>query len=274
MKDLTAELVDFALSLRLDDVPPSVVAAVKRHILDTLVVARPAADADGVELMLRWAQAELAAGTATVWSHDCQLRPGPAAFVNAMAAAALEFDTLCLSVHADNVIVPAAFAIAEDRRANGELFLGACIVGTEIMARLAHASVPPQKGWNHTAVFGVFGVALAVASLAHLTAKQAANAFGMCLSLAAGTQQPNFEQRLTKRMQPAFAARSGIFAVEAAQHGITGPACSDRGKGRALGPLYQAGDRGTFADRTWPRLRPAADRHKEISGLRVQSCRH
>ena len=158
-----------------------------------------------------------------------------------MAAAALDFDSLCLTVHADCVVVPAAMAAGQAVRASGREVLAAYVAGVEFMARLSHASVPPQRGWTHTAVFGVFGAAIAAARLLGLSPDETANAIGICLSLAAGSQQSNIEQTLTKRLQPALAARNGVFAAQAARAGITGPGASIQGKA-GLWALYQPGE--------------------------------
>lgn len=242
MDDAATRLVDFATSVRYEDLSPNVVAAAKRNILDTLMVACAGAQAEGVDALVRLAEREAAAGECSVLTRSRRLPAAYAAQINAMAAAALDFDSLCLTVHADCVVAPAALAVAEEQRQSGRAFLTACIVGAEIVARLSRASISPQKGWTHTAVFGVFGAAAASARLAGLSQRQLANAFGICLSLAAGTQQSNIEQALTKRMQPALAARSGVFAAYAAQAGISGPISVLEGKA-GLWALYQNGDR-------------------------------
>lgn len=241
MDDVTAEVLRYVGALRYEDLPGPVIAAAKRNILDTLMVARAGAKADGLDAIVAMAALDAGEGASTVWCRGGGWPATYAAQINAMAAAALDFDSLCLSVHADCVVVPAALAVAEGERQSGKAFLAAYVAGAEVAARLSHASVPPQKGWTHTAVFGVFGAAVASARLLGLSQAKIADAFGICLSLAAGTQQSNIEQTLTKRLQPAIAARNGVFAAQAARAGITGPASVLEGKA-GLWSLYQQGD--------------------------------
>jgi len=58
---------------------------------------------------------------------------------------------------------------------------------------------------------------------------------------AAGTQQANVEQTLAKRLQPALAARAGVFAAQLAQAGATAPIWVVEGK-FGLRALYQPAD--------------------------------
>lgn len=240
MNSQTAAILRHLTLLRFEDLPPEVLTVAKRNILDTLLVGRAGARAEGLEAMVSLAQGEAKPGLCTVWARDGRLPPAYAAQINAMAAAALDFDSLCLTAHTDCVVVPAAIAAAETSGASGKALLTAYVAGTEIIARLSRAAVPPQKGWTHTSVFGVFGATLAAARLFGLSDTETTHAFGISLSLAAGSQQSNIEQTLTKRLQPALAARNGIFAALSARAGITGPACVLEGKA-GLWALYQKG---------------------------------
>jgi 2-methylcitrate dehydratase PrpD len=61
------------------------------------------------------------------------------------------------------------------------------------------------------------------------------------LCQASGTYQAVTEKTLAKRMQSAFAARSGVVAAELARRGITGPAASIEGPAGYYA-AYEAGD--------------------------------
>jgi len=234
-----AALGAFARGLR--DLPPEATAIAQRNILETIVLGLAGMGEDGVGDIARLARSEHAAGPATVWDGGPGLAPGGAALVNGVAAAALDFDSLFRTVHADSVIVPVVLAVGEAVNASGRDVLLAYAAGVEIMARLSEASIPPQRGWTQTAVFGVFGAAAASARLLGLDEDAFGHALGIGLSLAAGSQQANVEKVLTKRLQPALAARNGVFAAHAAKSGVTAPA--EWLEGRAgIWALYQAGD--------------------------------
>jgi len=241
------QLAEHLAGLDFATLPAPVVAMAKRLTLDTLMVAWAGADADGVGAIRRMVAAEGSQGRSTLWADGRSCAPAPAALANGVAAAALDFDSLNGSVHADIVVLPAALAVAEATGASGRDLIAAHVAGVELVGRLAAAVRGPQKGWTHSAVLGVFGAAAAAGRLLGLDAEHMTHAFGLCLPLAGGTQQANVEQALTKRLQPALAARNGVFAALAAEAGITAPAGSIDGR-FGLWALYQPGDAAALLD--------------------------
>jgi 2-methylcitrate dehydratase PrpD len=235
------QLHRFVADVDLDRLPATVIARAKRHILETVILALAGGSEEGVAEIRALAKVEYAQGPSAVWGAGDRLQPSGAALVNSYAAAALDYDTLCNTVHGDVVIIPAVLAMAEARQATGRQLLEAYIAGIEVTARLSFSAQPPQRGWTHTSVFGVFGAAAAVARLIGLPETRIGHATGIALSLAAGSQQSNVEKVLTKRLQPALAARNGVFAALAAEAGISGPQQSLEGR-CGLWSLYQAGD--------------------------------
>jgi 2-methylcitrate dehydratase PrpD len=103
----------------------------------------------------------------------------------------------------------------------------------------------PQKGWTIGAVLGVFGAAAGAALLLGLDADRTAHALGIALSMAAGSQQTNVEQVLTKRLQPGLAARAGVQSALLAGVGITAPAQAFEGR-FGLWSLYFPADPGAL----------------------------
>jgi len=145
------------------------------------------------------------------------------------------------TVHADVVALPAALAMAERERASGKEFLAAFVLGSDLCSRLGGSITGQHKGWFTTSIYGVFGAAAAAAKILNLNSLQTQHALGIALSQAAGTQQANIEQALTKRLQSAFATRSGVFSALLAARGITAPRDAFEGK-FGLYQLYQEGD--------------------------------
>ncbi|MFG1347828.1 MmgE/PrpD family protein [Xanthobacter autotrophicus DSM 431] len=238
--DVTAALVEGAGRIGYDQLPAPVVAATKRVLLDTLAVAWAAGDAAGVNaaraLALRGA-----AGHASLWGHSGTRRePSAAAFFNGTLAAALDFDSLAGQVHADIVVAPAALAVAEQQRRSGRELIAALATGNELAIRLA-AAMRTNRGFFHTSITGIFGATLAASRLRGLDASRTHDALGIALCQAGGTQQSHVEQRLTKRLQSAFAARDGVIAADLAALGITGPRAALEGP-FGLFALFETGD--------------------------------
>lgn len=220
--DVTAAVVQSAARIGYDDLPASVVATTKRVLLDTLAVAWAAGEAGGVNAARAMALRG-APGHASLWGHRGTRRePSAAAFFNGTLGAALDFDSLAGQVHADVIVAPAAIAVAEQQRRSGRELIAALALGNELTIRLA-AATTSNKGWFHTSIAGIFGATLASARLRGLDVSRTHNALGIALCQAGGTQQSHVEQRLTKRLQSAFAARDGVISADLAALGVTGP---------------------------------------------------
>jgi 2-methylcitrate dehydratase PrpD len=209
-------------------------------MLDTLACAWAGRDAPGAPEAHALVAADGGTPECTVWGYGGKLPASAAVFVNSLFGAALDYDSVN-TVHADVCVLPAALAMAERQHASGKAFLTAYALGSDLACRMGGAITGAHKGWFTTSIYGVFGAAAAAASLLKLDAAATAHAFGIALSQAAGTQQANIEQALTKRLQGAFSARAGVFSALLASKGITAPRESLEGK-FGLFTLYQEGD--------------------------------
>ena len=221
---LTETLAGHVAGTTPNDLPPAAATATRRLILDTLAVAWAGADAPGGKAICETVAADGGTPEATVWAWGGKLPAASAAFVNGVSAAALDYDSVyeAGSVHPDAVVVPAAWAVAEKTGAAGADFLAAVALGTDIACRLGKAA-RKNSGWFYTSLAGVFGAAAASAKLMGLGPDGIADAMGLALSNAAGTQQALIEKTVAKRLQSAFAARAGVFCAALAGAGASAP---------------------------------------------------
>lgn len=205
-------------------IPPAVADATRRFVLDTLAVGWAGADAPGGRAIRDLATGEGGAAEATLWVWGTGVPAAAAAFVNGVSAAALDYDSVyeAGSVHADVVVVPAAWAVAERTGASGAEFLAAVALGTDLACRIGKAA-RKNSGWFYTSLAGVYGAAAACAKLMKLDREGIANALGFALSHTGGTQQALIEKTDAKRMQSAFAARAGVFSAQLAGTGASAP---------------------------------------------------
>lgn len=207
-----------------ESIPAAVIDATRRFTLDTLAVAWAGADAPGGKAIRDLMAGDGGAGQATVWAWGGRLPAAAAAFVNGVSAASLDYDSVyeAGSVHADVVVVPAAWAVAERSGASGAELLAAIALGTDIACRIGKAA-RKNTGWFYTSLAGVYGAAAACARLMKLESGGVANAMGFALSHTGGTQQALLEKTDAKRMQSAFAARAGVFCAQLAAAGASAP---------------------------------------------------
>ncbi len=220
--------------------PASAVRAAKMLVLDTLAVAWSGTSAPGAPEARALLVDEGGRADSTVWGFGGKLPATSATFINSIAGAALDYDGVDC-VHGAVVTLPAALALAEREHASGREFLAAYVIGSDLCSRFGGAITGAHKGWYTTSIYGAFGAAATAAKLLGLDVTATRHALGLCLSQAAGTQQSNIEQTLSKRLQPAFAARAGVFSALLAQKGISAPREAIEGR-FGMFALYQEGD--------------------------------
>jgi 2-methylcitrate dehydratase PrpD len=208
-----------------EDLPPASVARQKDFLLDTLGVAVAGCHAPGVGEVVAMLKSMGGKAEARLLVDGQRLPSAHAAMANALMAHAVDFDDMHerAGVHVNVCVVPAALAVSEALgRVDGKRFLAAVVLGVDFVCRLALA-VPLLRGWHATTVLGIYGAALAAAKILGLSPKQTADALGIAYSQSAGTRQGRLEGALTKRLQPALAAKAGVWSALLAQAGISGP---------------------------------------------------
>jgi len=180
----TAVLARYTAAASLDSVPAPVVQRVKELILDHLGCAL-----GGSRTPLARAAADVAGGggDATVIGTSIKAAAGPAAFANAMAANALDYDDTGPTGHPGATIIPAALAVAETRHLGGGAFLLAVVVGYEVWAHIRGAIQPSWE--RRVLVYGngvtqTFGAAAASARLLGLDVERTLCAFGLAGAFA------------------------------------------------------------------------------------------
>jgi len=222
----TAALAGFASRLTLDEVPPPVLRAVKRLLLDHLGCA-----AGGSRTPLAQAAAGVAAAdggsAATVIGTHRRAAPGPAAFANAMSANALDYDDTGATGHPGATVIPAALALAEAEGRSGADLLAAVVVGYEVGARIL-AGVQPS--WERRVeVYGsgtvqTFGAVAAAARLLGLDAGATRCAFGLAGAFAPLPHEAKFgwdEERLSWiKDNVAWPAEGAVRAARLAARGF------------------------------------------------------
>jgi 2-methylcitrate dehydratase PrpD len=246
---LSHQLARHAIATPYEAIPQASLEAAKLFMLDTLAVAWAGSDAPGCREAHALLVDEGGRADSTVWCHGERLPAMAAAFLNSMAASALDYDSIgrAAAVHVNIAVLPAVLAVAQRQRASGKDFLAALTIGADIMYRIGAAAAKPNRGFHYTGVFGGFGAAAGAARLLGLGESAAGHALGIAFMQASGTQQANVEPSLCKRTLSAFAARAGVYAALLAQRGLTAPKEAFEGR-FGLYALYQEGDRGKLTD--------------------------
>ena len=237
MIHVTEKLADFAADLTLDDIPPEVARRAKLLVLDLVGIALGARhDADSTPPLLEAVRAlGLTGGSAGVIGDPEGYAPPAAALLNGALGHSLDFDDTHAagSLHTGAPVVPAALAAAEMCGASGRDVLAGIVGGVEITCRLSMALGPADhydRGFHPTATCGTFAATAAAGRVFGLTRPEIENAFGICLSQAAGSLQFLENGAHTKRFQVGNAAMNGLIAASLSREGLRGAARAIEGR--------------------------------------------
>jgi 2-methylcitrate dehydratase PrpD len=269
----TASLAAFAAGLRFEAIDIQARQAARRHLIDTLGAmiagAGQAATRSGQNAMRA---AMVGAGPVPVPGLAERYDALNAAWLGGTSAHGLELDDGHRpgSVHPGAVVVPAAISLACLRRSSGTELLTAMVAGYEACCRIAAASHPRARwrGFHNTGTAGVFGAAVAGASLMKMDAAATENAIGTAASYAAGlfTFLGGGD---VKRTHPGHAAREGLMAALLTEAGLPGP-CGALEMKEGYFNAFAGGDTGAF-EATAVDLMQAGGHHPD-SPLAVANC--
>jgi 2-methylcitrate dehydratase PrpD len=237
MIPVTRSLAEFAGESSYEKLPAEVRDRAKALVLDLVGISvRARHDAESTPPMIAAAaRLGLASGQCTVIGDASGYSPAGAAMVNGTLAHSLDFDDThaAASLHPSAPIVPAAFAAAEMAGADGKALIAAIVAGYEIQVRLSLALDPKahyDRGYHPTATCGAFGAAAAAGRLLGLDHAGFLNAFGIVLSMSAGSMQFLVNGAWTKRSHVGHAAMCGLTAATLAREGYVGAAEALEGK--------------------------------------------
>lgn len=208
-------LAAFCADLRWDRTPEASRARTAELVLDLLGVALRGREADSTRAVAAFVRAQ----------------PANAAWTALLAGAsahATEMDDVTTesSLHPGSAVIPAVLALGRETGAPGRSALEAVIAGYEVTIRIGNAlgaSASYARGFHPTGVAGAFGAAAAAAKLLGLGAEGIANAIGIAGTMASGSLAYLDGGAWTKRLNPAWAAHSGIVAARLAASGFNGP---------------------------------------------------
>lgn len=221
----TLTLAHWLTALTPADVPGAVGRVATRCLMDTLGVMLAGSATAVAGRARRVIAVNAAAGSAAVAGDSLLVSAPAAAFANGVAAHALDFDDNCYAgfVHGSAVIVPAALAVAQTRRAGGPAMLTALAAGAECQYRVGMALGRPlyDRGWWTTGVLGVIGACAAAAKLMALDAETTARALGLAIAGTGGMKSVFGSD--AKPLLAGRAAEAGVTAALLAEQGAGGP---------------------------------------------------
>jgi 2-methylcitrate dehydratase PrpD len=240
--DITLVLARLAVETKADEITPEAYRAAKVAVLDAIGCAMAGYKASGVPAVVEVTKQFGGREEATIWFHGGKV-PGPAAtFANSVQTHALDLDDFHSPsiTHITSVIVPAAFAMGELNDATGKETLASIVLGIEVAGRLGRAcrGLHAHQGFLPTSVMGGFGATGTACRMQGCSVDETVHAMGIWYAHCSGNRQALFDRTLTKRIQPAIAARAGVFSSYLARKGFTGPRRIIAGQTASVVPIY------------------------------------
>jgi 2-methylcitrate dehydratase PrpD len=230
----------FAEASRREPLAPEVLHHAKRAVIDWYAALLPGAVVPPATALERAFAEELDRGDAHL-ALGRRATVRAAALINGAAAHTVEVDDIFRDgiYHPGAPTIPAALALAQARRASGEAFLRAVIVGYEISTRIGAAMGRAHyRYWHNTGTIGCFGAAAAAAELLQLDRNRFAHALATVATFSAGLQQAFRMDSMSKPLHAGRAAEAGVTAALAAAEGVIGSRDvmeGEAGYGRAMG---------------------------------------
>ena len=220
---LTRQLAEFALADIEAASRSRLHARARIGAIDTIGCALAGLNEPVVRIVSATVPDATAGPSASVWGMGRRVGAADAAFLNAVATHALDFDDNMPTMrgHPSTTMLPAALAAAESVGASGAQVLDAYAVAVEMGGKLGLAMGYGHygQGWHPTATIGIYGATAAAARLLGLDASQLCHAWGVAASQASGLIS-NFGT-MTKPFHAGHAARSALTAVLLARSGFT-----------------------------------------------------
>ena len=224
-RKILPRLSEFLVEFRTRVLPPDVVHAAARCIVDWMAATVPGGVQPPATVLALALADEEAAGAAVLIPSGQKTGARAAALINGCAAHTIEFDDIYRDAlyHPGAPTISAALAIAQQRHASGDLFVRSVIAGYELSTRIGVVVQPTHYNfWHTTGTVGTFGAAAAAASILNLDAKRCAHALATSGTLAAGLQQAFRSHSMSKPLHSGHAAETGLLAALGAERGLTG----------------------------------------------------
>ncbi|HEX2228568.1 MAG TPA: MmgE/PrpD family protein [Candidatus Binatia bacterium] len=233
----TQRLASYAVNLRYGQIPREVLDRAKACILDILAVSLYGSTKPWSRAVVSFVRASGAKGRSTVLGQKWHANAAQATLANGAMAHAFELDNVRqpgAGVHPGATAFLPAFAMAEEKNADGKAMLTAFVAACEVVSRVgvAAGNSLEKRGFHAPALTGTFAGAAAAGRLLSLSEKQMVHAFGIAGSYSGGLMEFSRcrEGAMIKRLHLGKAAEGGVNAAFLASKGFAGPESVLEGK--------------------------------------------
>lgn len=191
---MVEELARFLTGIRIEHIKEGSIAAARACLMDCLGSAAAGTRCSVFQKSLHWVEHAFGAGLAAVWFSGRTVSPLGAAYLNSLAASALDIDDghRAASGHPGAAVIPAVLALADETHSENDLLL-AIICGYEAGIRIARerAAAPSVSGVA-TGRWSAIAAAVAAGRLIGLDTRGMAAAISIAEPLASNLAAADF----------------------------------------------------------------------------------
>src|SRR3954471_3445678 len=217
------QFANWVAELSLEAIPDRVIERARLQAMNTVAAALAGSTAPAVARLREAASYWAAPGPVGVIGGDEEWEPAAAAYANAGASMAHDWDDYLYMGHTGHSAVWAARAVGDLIGADSDDILAAQIAANEIEGRLGAALfIGPHNGQFWSSIHCA-GAAAAAARLRRLDPEQTAHAIAIALYQPPYGLWPRFMGPDTKLLTAAEPVAQGIRAAILAASGFTGP---------------------------------------------------
>ncbi|NDJ59571.1 MAG: MmgE/PrpD family protein, partial [Chloroflexi bacterium] len=226
--NLLDQIVDYAMNLRYEDIPPEAAQIAKWLIFDTIGTGLGGFQRPLGQKAIRYSLMQMPGDEATLLGDGRRCSMEGAAFANGVMVKILGMDDSHRSAgHIASQMIPAVLAVGEAYQTSGPAIITALVAAYDFAVRIGYQvrHSTRERGFDLKGVVGPMSSALAAGLCAGLSADKLRNAVALAMDMSGSTEQYVYEGGPceTKDLIAGFAARNAVFAVKLADADFYGP---------------------------------------------------
>jgi 2-methylcitrate dehydratase len=223
--EVSRALAGLVRQRRAHAVPSGPTAAILDRIADSMLLAAGSWDEEAVGPVERYADDSGVGGDCHAWGSSARYRPYEAALLNGTAARVLDYNDAYFGLDSSHPsdVIPALFAVAEDRGASLDELVRAIEVAYAVIIAFSDHVKSRAVGWDHAMTTGL-GACCGIGQLLGLDDEQLQNAVAIhCTSSMTGRQTRASSLTSWKAIAAPFSSARAIEAARLAGFGAVGP---------------------------------------------------
>jgi 2-methylcitrate dehydratase PrpD len=223
---VTQRLAEWIVAARYEDIPAIAIERVRERVFDSIGVQFGGMSIPTGKRVLAWVKAQEAKPECAIVGANFKTTASLAAFANAVAGHALEFDeTASFSGHPASPLTAAALAVGEKLNVSGRDAVLAWLVGWEVVSQSSRVGLSQtgmeimNRGWFNQGFQPALGAAAVASKLMGFDVRETRMALGNAAAAMAGVMKNRASD--TKPFIAGNAPMHGVMAAELVSHGFT-----------------------------------------------------